>query len=104
MLPSYLLSPVVGDRNCSGSGPPGRTLRTLDAVISPQKSRQRNSVNGIAWPCRYLDFETVATVLPLYDGHGCHKQVLTQFSIHHRNRINGEFRLNEYLADASEDC
>jgi hypothetical protein len=63
-----------------------------------------DALKAIAWPCHYLDFETVATVLPLYDGHGCHQQVLTQFSIHHRNRIDGELRHSEYLADATEDC
>src|SRR4029077_8131279 len=45
---------------------------------------------NIHWPCHYLDFETVATVLPLYEGHGCHRQVLTQFSIHHRANIAAE--------------
>jgi hypothetical protein len=43
-------------------------------------------------------------VLPLYDGHGCHQQVLTQFSIHHRDSIDSEVRHSEYLADATKDC
>lgn len=59
---------------------------------------------SIEWPCHYLDFETVATVLPLYTGHGCHRQVLTQFSIHHRDSIDAEPRHSEYLADATQDC
>jgi hypothetical protein len=56
------------------------------------------------WPCHYLDFETVATVLPLYEGHCCHQQVLTQFSIHHRDSIDAAPRHTEYLADATRDC
>jgi hypothetical protein len=63
-----------------------------------------NALEGIVWPCYYLDFETVATVLPLYAGQGCHQQVLTQFSIHHWNRIHGELHHSEYLADATKDC
>lgn len=68
-----------------------------------------DSVLGIAleatgWPCHYLDFETVATVLPLYEGNGCHQQVLTQFSIHYRDSIDAEPRHTEYLADARRDC
>jgi len=61
-------------------------------------------LEAIEWPCHYLDFETVATVLPLYTGHGCHRQVLTQFSIHHRNSIEAEPTHSDYLADASKDC
>jgi len=62
------------------------------------------ALSAIAWPCHYLDFETVATVLPLYHSHGCHQQVLTQFSIHHRDAIDAEVRHSEYLADAAKDC
>jgi hypothetical protein len=62
------------------------------------------ALQNIDWPCRYLDFETVATVLPVYKGHGCHRQVLTQFSIHHRESIDAEPRHSEYLAEATKDC
>jgi predicted RecB family nuclease len=61
-------------------------------------------LDAIAWPCFYLDFETVATTLPLYEGHGCHQQVLTQFSIHRRDSLDGELRHHDYLADAAQDC
>lgn len=64
----------------------------------------KNALNTIAWPCYYLDFETVVTVLPLYPGHACHQQVPTQFSIHRRDHINSEVRHSEYLADAPKDC
>src|SRR5665213_798804 len=62
------------------------------------------ALQNIDWPCHYLDFETVATVLPLYNGHGCHRQVLTQFSIHHRERIDAQPVHSEYLAEATKDC
>jgi predicted RecB family nuclease len=64
----------------------------------------QEELNRIAWPCYYLDFETVATVLPLYEGHGCHQQVLTQFSLHSRASVDGKLEHYEYLADASKDC
>lgn len=54
-------------------------------------------------PYYYLDFETVATVLPLYDGHSCHQQVLTQFSVHHRESLGGELQHSEYIADPAKD-
>lgn len=62
------------------------------------------ALQSITWPCHYLDFETVATVMPLYPGHGCHEQILTQFSIHHRDRIDVQPTHSEYLADAFKDC
>src|ERR1019366_6631465 len=62
------------------------------------------ALEEIIWPCHYLDFETVATALPLYVGQACHQQVLTQFSIHHVDRIGGELRHSDYLADAIRDC
>ena len=55
----------------------------------------------IKWPCHYLDFETVATMLPIYDGYGCHEQVLTQFSIHHRDSLEAEPSHSEFLASAN---
>ena len=62
------------------------------------------ALEAIVWACYYLDFETAATVLPLCVGQGCHQQVLTQFSIHHWDRIGGELHHTEFLADATRDC
>jgi CRISPR/Cas system-associated exonuclease Cas4 (RecB family) len=62
------------------------------------------ALSMIAWPCHYLDFETVATTLPLYPGQGCHQQVLTQYSIHHCEHIHAEPSHDEYLADPFQDC
>jgi hypothetical protein len=68
--------------------------------LNPQQERARSSalsgrrvvdaglgaaLESIQWPCHYLDFETVATFLPIYKGRGCHQQILTQFSIHRRD-------------------
>ena len=64
----------------------------------------RKSLDSIDWPCYYLDFETVMTALPLYEGQGCHQQVLTQFSLHHRDAIDGETHHQEFLADADKEC
>ncbi len=59
---------------------------------------------AIQFPCYYLDFETVAPPMPLYNGHGCHQQVLTQFSIHRKAAIASEPTHDEFLADATQDC
>ena len=84
-----------------------RQERAKNAALSGNtvvEAGLRAALESIQWPCHYLDFETVATVLPAYDGHGCHRQTLTQFSIHHRDSIDGEPRHSEYLADATKDC
>ena len=61
-----------------------------------------NALAAIEWPCHYLDFETVASTMPLYHGHGCHRQVLTQFSVHHRDSLEAATRHSEFLADAEQ--
>jgi hypothetical protein len=84
-----------------------RQNRAVKSAVSGQmivEASLESALTEFIWPCHYLDFETVATVLPLYQGHGCHEQVLTQFSIHHRERIDSEVRHSEYLAEAARDC
>lgn len=63
----------------------------------------RDALEKIEWPCHYLDFETVASTMPLYHGHGCHRQVLTQFSVHHRDSLDAAPRHSEFLADAAQN-
>ena len=58
----------------------------------------------ISWPAYYLDFETVKTAYPLYPDVAPHEQVLTQYSLHQLNKLNGELRHEEFLADPRQDC
>lgn len=84
-----------------------RQTRALEATLSGKvkvDSVLRAALEATGWPRHYLDFETVATVMPLYGGHGCHQQVLTQFSIHYRDGLGATPRHTEYLADAVRDC
>ncbi len=83
-----------------------RQTRAKEATLSDKvlvDSVLRIALEATGWPCHYLDFETVATVLPLYDGYGCHEQVLTQFSIHYRDSLDAAPRHTEYLANAARD-
>jgi hypothetical protein len=84
-----------------------RQQRAMNAALSGRSiigTGLAAAMAGISWPCHYLDFETVATAMPLYEGHACPQQVLTQFSIHHRDGIGAEPRHSEYLADPAKDC
>ena len=82
-----------------------RQQRVKDAALSGQTLIDDGlgaALQAIQWPCHYLDFETVATVMPLYEGDGCHQQVLTQFSVHHRDAPDADPRQSEFLADAGQ--
>ena len=84
-----------------------RQARVRDSVLAGRAIVEpglATALQTFRWPCYYLDFETAATVLPLYQGHTCHRQTLTQFSIHHRENAEGPLRHSEYLADAMRDC
>lgn len=78
-----------------------RGVSTGKTIVEPGLTA---ALQAVRWPCHYLDFETVMSFRPLYPEHGCHRQVLTQFSIHHRDSIDGEVTHSEYLADATQDC
>ena len=84
-----------------------RQIRAKDSALSGRMVVApvlADALRAIEWPCRYLDFETVTTLLPLYEGHGCHQQILTQFSIHCRVSPEAEPSHVGYLADAKKNC
>ncbi len=84
-----------------------RQRRVVNAAISGSaivEEGLQSALGTLLWPCRYLDFETVTTALPLYPGCACHQHVLTQFSIHERDAPGGELRHREFLAEAERDC
>ena len=74
---------------------------TGNRYVGRQLGEQLQSVE---WPCYYLDFESVMTALPLFPGHGCHRPVLTQFSLHRRPGWEYPPTHSEYLADPTRDC
>jgi CRISPR/Cas system-associated exonuclease Cas4 (RecB family) len=77
-----------------------RGVGTGKTIVEPGLTA---ALQAVQWPCHYLDFETVMTFRPLYPEHGCHRQVLTQFSIHHRESLDSEVSHSEYLADPMHD-
>ncbi len=70
-------------------------------LVSPELT---DALSGMVMPFHYLDFETVTTFLPLYEGRGCHEQVLTQFSAHHCGVPGQLIGHDEFLADPVRDC
>lgn len=94
------------------SVPEGFPLSTLQSrVVDCVKSGHeyvgptlRGDLSVIQWPAAYLDFETVATAIPLYPGIAPYQQITTQFSLHVCDEPGHVIRHHEYLADPTRDC
>jgi hypothetical protein len=56
----------------------------------------------VSSPVSFLDFETISTAIPLFDGTRPYQQVPFQFSLHCVNG-SGEYRHYEYLGDGKTD-
>lgn len=61
-------------------------------------------LDKIAFPCYYLDFESVMTIYPLYDNIAPHTQILTQYSIHKCTKPDNIIGHFEYIADPKKNC
>jgi hypothetical protein len=71
------------------------------AVDAP---KLRSLLSKITWPCHYLDFESVKSAIPLWPGTRPHQQILTQYSLHMCDDLEGEPRHVEYLAPHTHDA
>lgn len=58
----------------------------------------REWLTGIQYPCGYLDFETIGSAIPLYEGTRPFQQVPFQFSLHIQQQEGGEPQNVEFLA------
>lgn len=58
----------------------------------------------VQWPAAYLDFETVATAIPLYRDVAPYQQITTQFSLHQCDKPGHVIAHHEFLAEATHDC
>jgi len=63
-----------------------------------------NALSSIRCSSYWLDFETVQTCLPLFQGVAPYEQLVTQYSLHVCNAAGEVLEHREYLADARRDC
>jgi hypothetical protein len=63
----------------------------------------RAFVDGLAYPMYFMDFETFAPGVPLYDGTSPYQKIPFQFSLHYKKAPDGELRHVDFLADAGPD-
>ena len=81
--------------------------RVVDCVKSGREyvgPTLQEDLAEIEWPAAYLDFETVATAIPLYPGIAPYEQITTQFSLHVCDEPGRVIDHHEYLADPTRDC
>jgi hypothetical protein len=68
----------------------------------PDITEIRNFLHDISGPVSFLDFETIATAIPLFNDTHPYQQVPFQFSLHCDDG-DGEYRHYEYLGDGKTD-
>ena len=67
------------------------------------KKEIENVLNGYAFPLYFLDYETFAPAIPLYDGFSPYKRMPIQFSLHYIKEKGGSLEHNEYLHEENSD-
>ena len=60
-------------------------------------------LNDLNYPLYFLDFETIASAVPIYDGSRPYQQLVFQYSLHIQQEKGGELKHLEYLAEAGPD-
>ncbi|WP_242084203.1 DUF2779 domain-containing protein [Aestuariivivens sediminis] len=58
-------------------------------------------LSDLKYPLYFLDFETIGTAIPIYDGSRPYQQLPFQFSLHVQQEKNGTLTHYEYLAKSS---
>ncbi len=63
----------------------------------------RAFLDSLWYPMYFLDFETIYTPIPFYDGVSPYQQVPFQYSLHSLQNAEAELRHSEFLASPKED-
>lgn len=67
------------------------------------KGKIRDFLDKLEYPLYFLDYETLSSVVPYFDGHRPFQQVPFQYSLHIINKPGGELRHIEYLHSDNSD-
>jgi len=60
-------------------------------------------IKKLKYPLYFLDFETLSTAIPLYDGVKPYQRILFQYSLHVLDSINDTPEHNYFLAEGEDD-
>ena len=88
-----------------GLSPNQEKVRVADLTGNPtiDKEGLKKELEQIAYPLHFLDFETVTTAIPLYEGIGPYTQIPTQYSLHVCSEAGDILHHYEYLSDSHKD-
>lgn len=67
------------------------------------KKEIENVLNGYAYPLYFLDYETFAPAVPIYEGFSPYKRIPIQFSLHYIEKKGGPLLHTEYLHEKNSD-
>ncbi len=65
------------------------------------KKKIKNFVNDLQYPLYFMDFETFATAVPVFDRSNPYQQLVFQYSLHILPTENGELIHKEFLAETN---
>jgi len=80
------------------------SVKTGKPFVSPGFKK---ALEAVRWPAYYLDFESLATVLPIYRGGLPYEHMLVQYSLHIKESHSctpDNIRHFEYIAEPGRDC
>lgn len=72
-------------------------------ALEVNKEELSNFLDTLVFPLTSLDFETIMSPIPVFDGNHPYTQIATQFSAHVLNGWGGALEHYEFLADPNED-
>ncbi|MFC2119732.1 DUF2779 domain-containing protein [Bacteroidota bacterium] len=67
------------------------------------KEAIKNFLSDLNYPLFFMDFETFQPAVPLYNNSKPYQQIPFQYSIHLEDKIDGELKHSEFLAEPGED-
>ena len=68
-----------------------------------QKDKIKDFLNTLTYPLYFLDYETMASVVPYFNGHRPYMQVPSQYSLHILDSPTAKLRHKEYLHRDNSD-
>jgi len=84
-----------------------KQLRQVEAMKSGtqhiNKEEINNFINALEYPLHFLDYETMAGVIPAFDGYRPYQQIPFQYSLHILNKPKGKLMHKEFLHTENSD-
>lgn len=84
-----------------------KQLRQVEAMKSGEQKVDReevkNFLDSLEYPLHFFDYETMASVIPPFDGCRPYQQIPFQYSLHILDKPGGELRHKEFLHDGTDN-